>query len=178
MRTLLLFISLSVAPMAIAHTKNQTETLPPSPEKAARASAPPAPNATGLYGEAISDKSAPAVSSVLPTVEQLKKQKSSEPAVVKAKVLGVCPKKGCWMQVEGPQGPLRVTFQDYSFFVPVELVGKEVLLKGRFVVHKESVAEQKHLLEDARRPKEEIEAIKTEKESLRFVATGVKDPAP
>lgn len=154
-----------------------TETLPPSKEKAARASAPPAPSADGNYGQNFELPKTILDLKTSPMAE-LRSQLSSKETVVKAKVLAVCPKKGCWMQIEGKDVPYRVTFVDYGFFVPTELVGREVMLKGHFVPHKESIAEQKHLAEDAKKSKAEINAIQNEKETLRFVATGVKDASP
>lgn len=161
------------SPSSSADTTEQT--LPPSAEKAARASNPPAPTADGSYGEKVETGKARPISKGMPRIQDLKNQKQAQESVVKAKVLAVCPKKGCWMQVEGKEGPLRVTFKDYGFFVPTELIGREVALKGEFTTHTESVAEQKHLLEDARKSKAEINAVTKDKEALRFVATGVQD---
>ena len=81
------------------------------------------------------------------------------------------------MSVKGekPSEVVRVTFKDYGFFVPTELNGKEIAMQGRFVKHTETVEEQKHLLKDAKRSQAEIDAITQPKETVRFVATGVKD---
>lgn len=129
---------------------------------------PPAPNSSGEYGSAkFNVAEAQAISS----------SSAEGDAIVKATVAEVCPKKGCWMNVNGTKSnePVRVTFKDYGFFVPTELSGKEVALQGRYVKHIESVEEQRHLLKDAKRPQAEIDAITKPKETLRFVATGVKD---
>ena len=103
--------------------------------------------------------------------------KTEGSTIIKTTVAEVCPKKGCWMSVQGPKPgeQVRVTFKDYGFFVPTELVGKEVALQGSYVQHIETVEEQKHLLQDAKRPQAEIDAITEPKKTLRFVATGVKD---
>lgn len=140
--------------------------MPPKNPKA-QTSQPPAPNATGEYGNTKFDvKVAQAVS---PSAIE-------GDAVIKTQVTEVCPKKGCWMKVQGakPGEQIRVTFKDYGFFVPTELAGKEVALQGRYVKHTESVEEQKHLMQDAKRPQSEIDSITKPKETLRFVATGVK----
>ena len=55
------------------------------------------------------------------------------------------------------------------------MIGKEVVLKGRYTKHVESVDEQKHLLKDAKRPQAEIDAVTKPKETIRFIATGVKN---
>lgn len=163
-QTLLLttFSLLSFVAVAADHS------MPPKSPKA-QTTKPPAPNASGEYG-AVNFTAADA------------KAMTSSPAtesevVVKTTVAEVCPKKGCWMSVKGAKAneQVRVTFKDYGFFVPTELVGKEVALKGHYVKHVETVDEQKHLLQDAKRPQSEIDAITQPKETLRFVATGVKD---
>ena len=140
----------------------------PAKNPKAQATRPPAPNTSGEYGEVkFSTKEAKAISS----------STTEGDVIIKTTVAEVCPKKGCWMNVQGakPGEQVRVTFKDYGFFVPTELVGKEVALQGRYVKHVESVEEQKHLMEDAKRPKAEIDAVTKPKETLRFVANGVKD---
>ncbi len=142
-------------------------SMPPKNPKA-QTTQPPSPNPKGEYGDAkFSLKDAKPMSSSV----------SKGDVIVKTTVAEVCPKKGCWMSVQGakPGEQVRVTFKDYGFFVPTELVGKEVALQGRYVKHIESVEEQKHLLQDAKRPQSEIDAVKKPKETLRFVATGVRD---
>lgn len=142
-------------------------SMPPKNPKA-QTTQPPKPNSTGEYGEIkfSANEAKPIASS--PTEGNV---------IIKTTVSEVCPKKGCWMKVTGanPSEQVRVTFKDYGFFVPTELVGKEVALQGHYVKHVESVEEQKHLLQDAKRPQSEIDAITKPKETLRFVATGVKD---
>lgn len=140
--------------------------MPPKNPKA-QAAQPPAPNASGEYGETkFNAKDA----------KEIAPQVTEGEAIIKTTVTEVCPKKGCWMKVKGAKAneDLRVTFKDYGFFVPTELIGKEVALQGRYVEHTESVEEQKHLLKDAKRPQAEIDAIKAPKTSYRFISTGVK----
>ena len=142
-------------------------TMPPKHPKSQRMS-PPSPTANGEYGEV--KFSATEAKTIAETIAE-------GDAVIKTTVAEVCPKKGCWMNVNGakPNEVVRVIFKDYGFFVPTELKGKEVALKGKFIKHTESVEEQKHLLKDAKRPQSEIDAITKPKEAYRFVASGVKD---
>ncbi len=142
-------------------------SMPPKHPKS-QTTSPPSPNAKGEYGDVKFNASE--ARSLAETIAQ-------GDTVIKTTVAEVCPKKGCWMNVNGakPKELVRVTFKDYGFFVPTELNGKEVALKGRFEKHTESVEEQKHLLQDAKRPQSEIDAITKPKEIFRFVATGVKD---
>jgi Domain of unknown function (DUF4920) len=161
-----LFLILIVSFFSTVVTATDISMPPKNPK--AQATQPPAANTNGEYGDTkFNTKSAQAIS---PTA-------SEGDAIIKTTVTEVCPKKGCWMKVKsGNNGEdLRVTFKDYAFFVPTELIGKEVALQGRYVKHTESVEEQKHLLKDAKRPQSEIDAVTTPKTTLRFIATGAKD---
>ena len=90
------------------------------------------------------------------------------------KVVEVCQEKGCWMKLEKANGErLMVKFKDYGFFMPKNIVGKEVVLDGEATVKEVSVKQQKHYAQDAGKSKEEIEKIKEPKKELQFVAKGV-----
>ena len=88
---------------------------------------------------------------------------------------GVCTRKGCWMTLEGPDQAtsLRVTFRDYGFFVPKEILGRDVIVEGKLEVKEQSVAELRHLAEDAGRSAAEIAAIVAPVTSAALVADGV-----
>lgn len=93
---------------------------------------------------------------------------------VTGKVVEVCQEKGCWMKVEKSNGEkLMVKFKDYGFFMPKNIVGKEVVLDGEANVKEVSVKQLRHYAEDAGKSKEEIEKIKEPKKELQFVAKGV-----
>ncbi len=142
-------------------------SMPPKSPKA-QTTQPPRPNTSGEYGEV--QFNAKEAKTMAPAITE-------KDVIIKTTVAEVCPKKGCWMNVKNTNQTeqVRVTFKDYGFFVPTELVGKEVALQGRYVKHIETVEEQKHLLQDAKRPQKEIDAVTKPKETLRFVATGVKE---
>lgn len=90
------------------------------------------------------------------------------------KVVSVCQEKGCWMKVEKANGEtVMVKFKDYGFFMPKNIVGKEVVLDGEASVKETSVKQLKHYAEDAGKSKEEIAKIKEPKKELIFVAKGV-----
>lgn len=164
--TLRFFFIMFVSIFSISASASDVSMPPKNPK--AQTTVPPAQNVSGEYGE-VNFKSMDAKSTLATTTE--------EDVVIKTTVVEVCPKKGCWMNVNGEKEAevVRVTFKDYGFFVPTELKGKEIAMKGRFVKHIESVEEQKHLLKDAKRPQSEIDAITKPRETLRFVASGVKD---
>ncbi|MCW5909884.1 MAG: DUF4920 domain-containing protein [Cyclobacteriaceae bacterium] len=93
---------------------------------------------------------------------------------ITAKVIDVCSKKGCWVALEMPdESKVFVKMKDYGFFVPLELIGKTVVLDGVAKKIVTSVDELKHYAEDAKKPKEEIDAITEPKEEIRFTANGI-----
>lgn len=101
---------------------------------------------------------------------------SKESANVKviAKVIDVCPKKGCWMQLEMPdQSKVFVKMKDYGFFVPMAITGKTVVIHGEAKAIVTSVDELKHYAEDAKKSKEEIAAITEPKKEIRLMANGI-----
>lgn len=93
---------------------------------------------------------------------------------IAAKVVDVCAKKGCWVTLDLGNGETAtVKMKDYGFFVPVAAIGKNVVINGQATLKTVSVAEQKHYAEDAKKSKEEIEAIKEPKQEIRVLASGI-----
>ena len=93
---------------------------------------------------------------------------------VKAKVIDVCPKKGCWMKVQVNDSTTAfVRMKDYGFFVPVAAIGKTVVIEGEARVKNTSVEELRHYAEDAKKSKEEIAAINKPEKEIRLMAKGI-----
>jgi Domain of unknown function (DUF4920) len=93
---------------------------------------------------------------------------------VTGKVVEVCQEKGCWMKVEKSNGEkMLVRFKDYGFFMPKNIVGKEVVLDGEAKVKEMSVKQLQHYAKDAGKSEEEIKKIKEPKKELQFIAKGV-----
>lgn len=93
---------------------------------------------------------------------------------IQGKVVDVCKKKGCWMTLEMPNGdPMRVTFKDYAFFMPMDIVGKNVVLDGLAKKQTISVETLRHYAEDAKKSPEEVTKITDPKKELAFEAKGV-----
>jgi Domain of unknown function (DUF4920) len=93
---------------------------------------------------------------------------------VSGKVIEVCQEKGCWMKIEKPNGEtMMVKFKDYGFFMPKNIVGKEVVLDGEAKIKEVSVKQLQHYAKDAGKSEEEIKKIKEPKKELQFVAKGV-----
>ncbi|MCY7291833.1 MAG: DUF4920 domain-containing protein [Ferruginibacter sp.] len=93
---------------------------------------------------------------------------------VKGTVTKVCEKKGCWMTLAQTDGEgIMIRFKDYKFFMPMDIIGKDVVLEGTAQRTTTSVEELKHYAEDAGKSKEEIEKITVPKTAIEFIATGV-----
>jgi hypothetical protein len=98
-----------------------------------------------------------------------------ENIIVEGTVDEVCQVKGCWMTlVAGDGTSMRVSFLDYGFFVPKNISGKKVVMKGTGMVTVTSVADLQHYAEDAGDSEEEIAAITEPLEEFTFIADGVQ----
>ena len=93
---------------------------------------------------------------------------------IKGTVTDVCLKKGCWMKIRRDNGEkIMVTFKDYAFFMPANIIDKQVVIQGTAEIKDMSVKQQKHYAADAHMSKEEIEKIKLPKKEVQFEADGV-----
>lgn len=95
---------------------------------------------------------------------------------VKATVNTVCQKKGCWMNIASPNSETEemfVQFEDYKFFMPKDIAGREVIVDGYAYRDVTTVEELKHFAEDEGKSQEEIDAITEPVEELKFLASGV-----
>jgi hypothetical protein len=110
--------------------------------------------------------------SKLETVEKV------EDVVVEGKVTGVCQSKGCWMTLISSKNadtpPIFVKFKDYGFFMPLDLAGGRVIMKGSAIKTVTSVDELKHYAEEEGKSKDEIAKITAPKEEFKFMASGVQ----
>lgn len=68
---------------------------------------------------------------------------------------------------------MMVKMKGHSFFVPLALNGKEVVIDGMAEEKETSVEQLKHYAEDANKTKEEIAAIKEPKKEIIVEAKGV-----
>ena len=127
------------------------------------------------YGAVIKEKGAIDIVKVKEIVEKSEDGKAI--VKIKAKVVDVCPKKGCWMNLQVDDSTtIFVKMKDYAFFVPDDMVGKTVVLEGEAFEKVTSVNELKHYAEDAGKSQEEIDAIVAPEKSIRFLASGIVVP--
>lgn len=91
-----------------------------------------------------------------------------------SKIIDVCQKKGCWMNLELPEdNQVFVKFKDYGFFMPLNSKNSEVILKGKAFVSEESIDELKHYAKDAGKSQAAIDSIVAPERSYSFLADGV-----
>lgn len=93
---------------------------------------------------------------------------------IKAKIIEVCPKKGCWLKLQvNDSTTALVKMKDYGFFLPLAAKGKTVVIDGETKMKTTSVAELRHYAEDAKKSKEEIAAITKPEKEIRVMAKGI-----
>lgn len=93
---------------------------------------------------------------------------------VTAKVLDVCPKKGCWLKLAVNDSTTAfVKMKDYAFFLPTAIKGKTIVLDGQAMMKTTSVDELRHYAQDAKKSKDEIAAINKPEKEIRFTAKGI-----
>jgi hypothetical protein len=90
-----------------------------------------------------------------------------------ATVAQVCQKKGCFFVAQDGDAVARVTFVDYSFFVPTDSGGKDVTIVGTFNRKVISEAQAKHFAEDAG---QDPAAVTGPREEYSIVASSVVVP--
>ena len=93
---------------------------------------------------------------------------------LKAKVIDVCQMKGCWMKLDiGNEKEIMVNFKDYSFFVPKNIIGKNVIVSGNAFKRNISIEELKHYARDRGESESAISLIVEPKEIYSLTAKGV-----
>ena len=134
---------------------------------------PPAGNADkgDTYGSKVKAKGAIPLAEL---VSQLEKESSMPEAKISAKIVDVCPNKGCWLKLELPDGKqATVKMKDYGVFVPLAAKGKTVVIEGQAAIKTVSVKELRHFAEDAKKSQAEIDAITQPKTEVNILAKGI-----
>ena len=123
------------------------------------------------YGEKVT------VDGAVPLTDVAKKLSDGEKTIdtkIKAKIVDVCPKKGCWLKLEMENGETAmVKMKDYGFFLPLAAKGKTVVIDGKVKIKNTSVEELRHYAEDAKKSKEEIAKITQPEKEVRVTAKGI-----
>ena len=125
------------------------------------------------YGEKIGHESVIGFNEL---INKMSKEEEVE-AVVSGKVESVCQAKGCWMNIISPDGKVEdemfVKFKDYGFFMPLDISGREVVMRGKAYKEETTVDELRHYAEDEGKSAEEIALIIEPVIELKFMADGV-----
>ncbi len=101
-------------------------------------------------------------------------ERDSFPVKVSGTTGDVCQNKGCWMTLTDKDGEeMFVQFEDYGFFMPKDIAGKNVVIDGYAYREVTTVQELKHYASDAGESQEVIDAITEPEEELKFMAKGV-----
>lgn len=90
-----------------------------------------------------------------------------------ADVKSVCQSKGCWMRLDMGEDEAMIKFKDYGFFMPKDIAGDKVVVRGKAFIDEMSIEDQRHFAEDAGKSAEEIALITEPKRTLSFTADGV-----
>ena len=78
---------------------------------------------------------------------------------VEGTVSEVCKKAGCWLRIATEEGEEMFINTNHDFFVPVEMIGKTVVVEGAAFKTITTVEELRHYAEDDEKSAEEIAAI-------------------
>jgi UDP-N-acetylglucosamine enolpyruvyl transferase len=104
---------------------------------------------------------------------KMKTSQGATPIKLKAKVTEVCKEMGCWIKVETPKGEMTVRMKDHSFFVPLVLSGKTVVIEGIAEEKLSTVEQLRDVAEDAGKSKAEVAKITQPKKEIIVEAKGV-----
>lgn len=122
------------------------------------------------FGAQLTSENAVPVSQVVDQFELA----TEKPFKISGTLHEVCAKKGCWTEVQTEDGrTVRITFQDYGFFLPTDAAGRQMVAEGVGFRKVTSVEELRHYAEDAKKSAEEIAAITEPKLEYLFEASGV-----
>lgn len=122
------------------------------------------------FGKDITAKNASDINSVV-TEFEVDTEKEFK---IKGTISEVCQKKGCWTIIKTDDDKnVRITFENYSFFLPKDATGREIIAEGVGFKSVTSVDELRHYAQDAGASEEELLTINEPEESYKFEARGV-----
>lgn len=97
-------------------------------------------------------------------------QYQGKEVLLETRIAKVCQKKGCFFIAQSGADSVRITFEDYGFFIPTDSGGKQAMLAGVFSRKPISAEQAKHLAEDlGEKAVEEVPAFE-----YSIVATGIR----
>lgn len=167
MRFLINTIILVIAVSVPAFAQETRPTTQPAKKKAA--GFPELGDPAGIYGAGVKAAKGKRLNDAAKNVGRL----HGRPIRVDGYIDDVCLKKGCWMVMRDGDAEVRVKFKDYSFFVPRDSKGREVIVEG--ILTEKTITEEmaKHYAEEGGDP-EAAKGIKGPQKTLAFTATGAE----
>ncbi len=97
-------------------------------------------------------------------------QYEGKEVLVETRIAKVCQKKGCFFIAQSGADSVRITFEDYGFFIPTDSGGKQAMLAGVFSRRPVSAEQAEHVAEDlGEAPAESAPAFE-----YSIVATGIR----
>jgi hypothetical protein len=106
-------------------------------------------------------------------LEKYKTMKETDTLQVKvtSKIVDVCQKKGCWMNLDlGNDESAFVKFKDYGFFMPFNAAGSEVVVSGKAFIELTSIEDLKEYAKDAEKSQAAIDSIVAPEKKYSFMA--------
>jgi len=146
----------------------------PGPQAASsvEASGAEAPLKVERFGAALSEASRHPITAVLADPSAF----SERPIQIDGHVRRACSRKGCWMELAaGSDAALpgcRVTFKDYSFFVPTDSQGARALVEGELKFRRLSPQRVTHY--EAEGATFAMKHPDGSADEIQFIATGVE----
>jgi hypothetical protein len=92
---------------------------------------------------------------------------------VEGEVSEVCKKAGCWLKLATEDGQEIFITTNHDFFVPVDIVGKTVVVDGQAYKSVTTVDELRHYAEDEGKSAEEIAKITEPVTEYKLLAKGL-----
>jgi len=123
-----------------------------------------------LYGEKFDERGAMEAQDLLRMVPE----RDTLPVKIRTIVFNSCASEGCWLtfKINDSTEAIAKT-RAHAFFVPLDIRGKTVVINGKSYYKTTTVKELKHLAEDAKKSKKEIDAITKDKKQLVVIASGI-----
>lgn len=130
-------------------------------------------NSGTTFGKKITDENAITVTQLMNIVNLNERPNKITEVKVKGIVNSVCEEMGCWLTIKSTDGNMMVKMKDHSFFVPLAINGKEVVIEGIAQEKITSVEQLKHYAKDAGKTEEEIAKITEPKKEITIEAKGI-----
>ena len=125
------------------------------------------------FGDKINDQGAISKEELFEKYKAMKETDTLEVKVA-SKIVDVCQKKGCWMNLElDKNSNAFVKFKDYGFFMPLNAAGSEVVVNGKAFLELTSVDDLKEYAKDAGKSQAAIDSIVSPERNYSFLADGV-----